>query len=319
MTGIRNVPSGLDRNLALHLQGVKSTLDELTHGDQRVVRFDELQSLLSGVKINTGATDTTITEDPTDPRPPSAPDSLEATGGLQHIALQWNSGFNPTYLGTEVWGMRVVDEWGAGNTYARGALVRVGSTIYISLKPANTGHAVSDGAWWAATTYTVMTEMVLLDTTASTYYVFSAYNHLALTGEKWNFWVRNIDENGLTSEFFPPDGTTVSGTSSATQVDPAPLETAVPPGGTTGQILSKLSNTNYDMGWADDKTIPPSTGWADATGTVDRTSLSTYAGQTVSNPPTQSEVQAIDDHLKKVSQVLGALINDLTTSGLLTP
>lgn len=320
MTGVRNVPSGLERNLALHLQGVKSTLDELTRGDQRVVRYDELQALLQGVKVNTGATAPTITEYPTDPRPPSAPTDLDAVGGLQRISLQWTSGFNETYLGTEVWGLRIVGAWDSGKTYARGELAKSGGTIYVSLKKDNLNHAVTDATWWAATTYTDMTEMVLLDTTASTYYTFSAYDQIPLTTETWNFWVRNVDTAGLTSEFYPPDGDPpISGTSSYAQIELAPLETGVPSGGTTGQVLAKLSNTNYDMDWVDDQTIPPATGWADATGTLDRTSLTTYAGQTVSNPPTQAEMQTIDDHLKKVSQVLGALITDLTTSGLLTP
>ena len=53
------------------------------------------------------------------------------------------------------------------------------------------------------------------------------------------------------------------------------------------------------------------TGWATATGTATRTTYATYAGQTVSNPPTQTEVQNIDDHVKILSQRLKALIDDL--------
>lgn len=48
-----------------------------------------------------------------------------------------------------------------------------------------------------------------------------------------------------------------------------------------------------------------------ATGTVARTAFATYAGQAISNPPTQAEVQALDDAVVIVSQRLGALINDL--------
>ena len=56
-----------------------------------------------------------------------------------------------------------------------------------------------------------------------------------------------------------------------------------------------------------------STGWSNATGTAARTALASYAGQTVSNPPTQAEVQQIDDAVKAISQHLVALLNDLFT------
>ncbi len=54
-----------------------------------------------------------------------------------------------------------------------------------------------------------------------------------------------------------------------------------------------------------------SAAWTAATGTEARTALASYAGQTVSNPPTQVEVQTIDDALKAHSQHVVALINDL--------
>lgn len=58
--------------------------------------------------------------------------------------------------------------------------------------------------------------------------------------------------------------------------------------------------------------------WATPTGTFDRTTFVAYAGQTVSNPPTQAEVQAIDDHVKLISQHLAALISDLRGNDVLT-
>jgi hypothetical protein len=60
------------------------------------------------------------------------------------------------------------------------------------------------------------------------------------------------------------------------------------------------------------------TAWADATGTVSRAGFTVYAGQTVSNPPTQAEVQAIDDHVKLLSQHLAGLVNDLRAIGALS-
>jgi hypothetical protein len=47
------------------------------------------------------------------------------------------------------------------------------------------------------------------------------------------------------------------------------------------------------------------------TSTLARTTFATYAGQAISNPPTQAEVQALDNAAVIVSQRLGALITDL--------
>jgi hypothetical protein len=58
--------------------------------------------------------------------------------------------------------------------------------------------------------------------------------------------------------------------------------------------------------------------WTAATGTEARTALASYAGQVISNPPTQAEVQALDDAVKAISQHLVALINDGRSAGLLT-
>jgi hypothetical protein len=58
--------------------------------------------------------------------------------------------------------------------------------------------------------------------------------------------------------------------------------------------------------------------WANPSGTLTRTTFAAYAGQTVSNPPTQAEVQAIDDHVKVLSERLAALITDLRTINALT-
>lgn len=53
------------------------------------------------------------------------------------------------------------------------------------------------------------------------------------------------------------------------------------------------------------------TGWTPATGTAARTAFATYTSQTISNPPTQAQVQAINDHVLILSQRLKALIDDL--------
>lgn len=53
------------------------------------------------------------------------------------------------------------------------------------------------------------------------------------------------------------------------------------------------------------------TGWGTPSSTLARTTFATYGGQAISNPPTQAEVQAIDNALVIVSQRLGALLTDL--------
>lgn len=58
--------------------------------------------------------------------------------------------------------------------------------------------------------------------------------------------------------------------------------------------------------------------WTAATGTEARTALASYAGQTVSNPPTQVEMQALDDAVKAIGQHLVAFINDCRSNGTLT-
>lgn len=58
--------------------------------------------------------------------------------------------------------------------------------------------------------------------------------------------------------------------------------------------------------------------WANPTGTLTRATFAAYAGQTVSNPPTQAQMQALDDALKAHSQRLAALITDLRANGTLT-
>lgn len=58
--------------------------------------------------------------------------------------------------------------------------------------------------------------------------------------------------------------------------------------------------------------------WATPTGTLSRAGFAAYAGQTVSNPPTQAQMQALDDAMKAHSQALAALITDLRAIGALT-
>lgn len=64
------------------------------------------------------------------------------------------------------------------------------------------------------------------------------------------------------------------------------------------------------------------TGWAAPSSTLARTTFATYPGQTITDNYGNlgtlfTQVQTIDDHVKVVSQRLGALITDLITHGLI--
>lgn len=55
------------------------------------------------------------------------------------------------------------------------------------------------------------------------------------------------------------------------------------------------------------------TGWASATGTASRAAFATYTAPTISNPPTQAQVQAMATHIQVLSRTLKAIIDDLKT------
>jgi hypothetical protein len=76
----------------------------------------------------------------------------------------------------------------------------------------------------------------------------------------------------------------------------------------TSSTAGDVSSTNISNFLS---SLNPQTGWADPAGTLDRSGFTAYNGQTISNPPTQAEVQAIDDAVVASSQHLAALITDL--------
>jgi hypothetical protein len=86
----------------------------------------------------------------------------------------------------------------------------------------------------------------------------------------------------------------------------------------TGNIQLTSTADSYKVG-TDNVVGSRKTGWAAPTGTATRTTFATYAGQDVTDPPTETEVQNIDDHVKVLSERLKALIDDLTSHGLIGP
>lgn len=59
------------------------------------------------------------------------------------------------------------------------------------------------------------------------------------------------------------------------------------------------------------------TGWGSPSGTLSRAAYAAYAGQTVSNPPTQAEMQTLDDAVKLLSQTFAAWLTDALGHGLI--
>jgi len=93
---------------------------------------------------------------------------------------------------------------------------------------------------------------------------------------------------------------------------PGEIQVVPPSSKTTGAS----SATSYEVGGVQ-VVGARATGWTAPTGTAARTTFATYAGQEVSGSYDDEEVQAIDDHVKVLSQRLKALIDDLTTHGLI--
>ena len=58
--------------------------------------------------------------------------------------------------------------------------------------------------------------------------------------------------------------------------------------------------------------------WGTPTGVFDRTTFVAYIAPTISNPPTQAEVQGVANALQSHSQHLAALISDLRGNNTLT-
>lgn len=79
-----------------------------------------------------------------------------------------------------------------------------------------------------------------------------------------------------------------------------------------------LGKSAYDL--ADTKvTQDVGLSWAPPTGTASRAAFATYESPTISNPPTQAEVQALADALQAHSRALKAVIDDLRANHALTP
>lgn len=59
------------------------------------------------------------------------------------------------------------------------------------------------------------------------------------------------------------------------------------------------------------------TGWSVPTGSSNRGTFATYTAPTITNPPTQAEVQGLANNLQIISRTLKALIDDLTAHGII--
>jgi hypothetical protein len=100
----------------------------------------------------------------------------------------------------------------------------------------------------------------------------------------------------------------------------ANAQTSANGAGATAQDALNVANANLDQATADGLYVhqdatPP---WVDPTGTLSRATFSTYTAPTISNPPTQAEVQDIANAAQSMSQHLAALIADLRSNNALT-
>jgi hypothetical protein len=69
---------------------------------------------------------------------------------------------------------------------------------------------------------------------------------------------------------------------------------------------------------ADDVAAKPAGTYGSPTGTLARAIFATYTAATISNPPTQAEVQAVANALQDASRTLAALITDMKANGNLS-
>ena len=82
----------------------------------------------------------------------------------------------------------------------------------------------------------------------------------------------------------------------------------------TNVALSPYQVDNLDTAGMFVRTVATS-GWVSPTGTAERSTFATYTAPTISNPPTQAEVQAVANAVQVMSRHLKALIDDLKASG----
>jgi hypothetical protein len=115
---------------------------------------------------------------------------------------------------------------------------------------------------------------------------------------------------------FTPAGTTITLTSPLTTKGDLYTHDA-----TTGIRLAVAANdarlTTDSTQATGLKWIAASTGWNNPTGTLSRGTYAAYAGQTVSNPPTQAEMQTLDDAVKLMSQTFAAILTDAFTQKII--
>lgn len=84
------------------------------------------------------------------------------------------------------------------------------------------------------------------------------------------------------------------------------------------QELQRLDALTARVKLIEDVTGSADTGWAALTGTAQKGGGATYTAPTISNPPTQAEVQAMADRLQAADRTIKALTDALIAHGLIT-
>lgn len=121
-----------------------------------------------------------------------------------------------------------------------------------------------------------------------------------------NEWVRRValEVNPVLSGYPFPQYDTAPG---------APSE-----GFTYYDIVLNSVRTWNGTAWVDYVKQDVGAAWTAATGTASRATFATYTAPTITNPPTQAEVQAVANAVQVLSERMKALVDDLQANGVLT-
>lgn len=137
-------------------------------------------------------------------------------------------------------------------------------------------------------------------------------NPLVPTGQEGAAPITVIQSGAIATGF-----TVVNNGGIATLVGPLTTKGDLYVYGTAGTRLPAVANdarlTTDSSQTTGLKWIAASTGWGSPSGTLSRAAYAAYAGQVVSNPPTQAEMQALDDAVKLLSRTVAAMLTDQFT------
>lgn len=135
----------------------------------------------------------------------------------------------------------------------------------------------------------------------------------------------NTEAANNTAEQGVADAASAQGTADVARTEAATAQTTADGAQVTAdnaQTSANTAQTRADDAYtlAEQKAgLSAGPAWAAPSGTLSRASLASYTAATISNPPTQAQVQAVANALQAVSQAMVALITDLRATGAIKP